>query len=77
MLYEVITTIKLGILTLSGITSLTSEITMFDIINTNEVASPIPSPFMAEEVTPRVGHIPNTNTNTGFSLIKPFVKFFH
>jgi hypothetical protein len=50
---------------------------MFDISNTKVVASPMPSPLMAEEVTPSVGHIPSSKTNTGFSFINPFEKFFH
>ncbi len=69
-------TMNEGILTLSGIRSLTAETTIFDINNTNVVASPIPSPLIADDVTPRVGHIPSSSTKTGFSFINPFEKFF-
>lgn len=72
-----IITIKLGIRTFSGIIPLTNETTMFDITKTNAVASPIPSPLIAEDVTPKVGHIPSNNTKTGFSFRNPFEKFFH
>jgi hypothetical protein len=50
---------------------------MFDMSSTNVVAKPIPKPFMAEPVVPSVGHMPNSRTNTGFSLINPLLKFFH
>jgi hypothetical protein len=63
-----------GMRTLSGITFLTSEITRFDITNTNAVAAPIPKPFTADEVTPNVGQHPSNNTNTGFSRMTPFQK---
>ncbi len=69
------TTMNDGILTLSGIRFLISEITRFDITSTKVVASPIPSPLMADEGTPRVGHIPSHSPTTGFSLINPLVKF--
>src|SRR5690554_6456855 len=70
-------TMKAGIRTLSGIKSFTSATTMLAMINTKVVASPIPKPFMAEEVTPRAGHIPSKRVKTAFSLKKPFEKFFH
>jgi hypothetical protein len=73
---EAIITIKEGILTLSGIKSLTSETTKLDITKTKVVANPIPSPLMAEVVVPSVGQRPKSNTKTGFSFINPFEKLF-
>ena len=72
---EAIITINEGILTLSGIRFLTSAITVLDISNTKVVAKPIPNPFMAVEVTPKVGHNPSSKLKTGFSRMKPFKKF--
>jgi hypothetical protein len=46
---------------------------MFDIMSTAIVATPIPIPFIAEEVTPNVGHIPKISTNVGFSFNIPLV----
>ena len=57
-----------------GIRFLIDEITTFEQINTNMVASPIPIPLMAEEVVPNVGHIPKRSTNVGFSLTIPFIN---
>ena len=68
---DAMTTIKAGIRTLSGIRFLMSEITIFDMVNTAIVATPIPMPFMAEVVVPSVGHIPNTSTKVGLSLTIP------
>jgi hypothetical protein len=68
-------TINAGIRTLSGMKFFTNEITRLDITNTKAVAAPIPNPFIAEEVTPKVGHNPNKITNTGFSFMIPFRKF--
>ncbi len=68
-------TINEGILTLSGIMFLKIETTIFDITRTNVVANPIPRPLIAVVVTPSVGQSPRSRTNTGLSLIKPFVKF--
>ena len=42
--------------------------------NTAMVANPIPRPLMAEDVVPKVGHIPKRSTNVGFSLTIPFIK---
>jgi hypothetical protein len=67
--------INAGILTLLGICDFTSDTTMFDINSTNSVAIPIPKPLNADEVTPKVGHIPRSITKTGLSLIIPFKKF--
>ncbi len=71
------TTMNAGIRTLSGIKFLISEITIFDIINTAIVATPIPMPFMADEVTPIVGHIPRIRTKVGFSLTMPLTISCH
>ena len=68
---DAITTIKAGIRTLSGIRFLIRAITIFDIISTAIVATPIPIPFIADDVTPSVGHIPRISTNVGFSLRFP------
>jgi hypothetical protein len=70
---EAITTINTGIRTLSGTIFLIIEITIFDIMSTAIVATPIPIPLIAEEVTPSVGHIPKIRTNVGLSLIIPLV----
>ena len=66
-------TMKAGIRTLSGMTLLRSEITMFDIISTKVVAKPMLIPLMADVVVASVGHIPSTSTHVGFSLIRPFL----
>ena len=58
---------------MSGISGATADITIFERISTTIVARPIPIPLIAEVVVPRVGHIPKTRTNVGFSLIIPFV----
>jgi hypothetical protein len=50
------------------------ETTKLDEINTNVVAEAIEKPYIALVVTARVGHIPNTITNTGFSLQSPFAN---
>ena len=71
-----ITTIKAGILILSGINFLIRDITIFEQIKTAVVESPIPNPFIADVVTPRVGHIPITCTSTGFSSTIPFFNNF-
>ena len=65
---------EIGIRTMSGTRFLIREITTFEQINTNMVASPIPIPLMAEEVVPNVGHIPKRSTNVGFSLTIPFIN---
>ena len=67
-----IITINAGIRILSGIKFFTNDIATFEQIRTNAVASPIPMPFSADEVVPKVGHIPNNRTNVGFSLMIPF-----
>ena len=46
-------------------------------ISTKQVASPIPKPLIAEEVTPKVGHIPSSNTKMGFSLMKSFGEILY
>ena len=62
-----------GIRTLSGITFLSNDINALESIRTAVVVSPMPSPFMAEDVTARVGHIPSIITKVGFSVIIPFL----
>jgi hypothetical protein len=46
---------------------------MFDMISTTIVATPIPIPLIADDVTPSVGHIPKIRTNVGFYLRIPLV----
>ena len=62
---------KEGILTVEGIVFLSAEITALLSASTNVVASPIPIPFIADEVTARVGHIPIIRTSVGFSTTSP------
>ena len=58
--------------TWSGVMRFMQEITVFVHKSTNMVANPIDKPFRALVVVAKVGHIPNNNTNVGFSLISPF-----
>ena len=71
---DAITTINAGILTLSGITFLRSEINILLMARTTMVVSPIPRPLTADVVTASVGHIPSISTKVGFSLRIPFFK---
>ena len=64
-------TINAGILTRLGITFLSSEMIRLLMVSTTAVVRPMPSPFMADVVTARVGHIPSISTNVGFSLMIP------
>jgi hypothetical protein len=50
-----------------------SEIAIFERMSTAIVATPIPIPLMAVDVTPSVGHIPKISTKVGFSLRIPLV----
>ena len=50
---DAIIIINAGILTLLGICDLTRETTIFDINKTNNVATPIPKPLYADDVTPQ------------------------
>jgi hypothetical protein len=59
--------------TLSGIYAAIAEITIFERIRTNIVASPMLIPLMADVVVAKVGHIPRRRTNVGFSLMRPLV----
>jgi hypothetical protein len=59
--------------TLSGIKLFRHEIAMFEQINTAMVAKPMLIPLIADEVVPNVGHIPRSNTNVGFSFIRPLI----
>ena len=71
---DAITTMNAGIRTMSGIKFLIKEITTLEHTSTNVVANPIDIPFNAEEVVPKVGHIPRRSTNVGFSLMIPFIN---
>ena len=51
----------------------TAEMSILESTSTNVVASPIPTPLIAEVVVPKVGHIPKTKEKVGLSLMKPFV----
>ena len=64
-------TMNAGILTLSGITFLRSDMKRLLRVSTAAVVSPIPSPLTAEVVTARVGHMPSVRTSVGFSLMMP------
>ena len=66
------TTMKTGIRTLSGTRLFIIEITVLEHISTAAVARPIIRPFMAEEVVPKVAHIPSRSTNTGLAGSMPF-----
>jgi hypothetical protein len=70
---EAIMTMNAGIRTLSGTTFFSKEMTAFEQIKTKVVHKPIPIPFMADVVVPKVGHIPRTNTKVGFSFRIPLV----
>jgi hypothetical protein len=52
------------------------EIVQFEPTKTTVVASPIATPFMAAVVTAKVGHIPRSSLNIGFSAIIPLVNSF-
>ena len=69
---EAMTTINDGILTVSGMTFLSNDITRLERARTKVVARPIDRPLMADVVTASVGHIPSTRTVVGFSTTIPF-----
>jgi hypothetical protein len=62
-----------GIRTLSGIYAAIAEMTIFERMRTNIVASPMLIPLMADVVVANVGHIPRRRTKVGFSLMRPLV----
>jgi hypothetical protein len=72
-----IITIKTGMRMILGTILRIDEIITLLNVKTKVKAKPIANPFIAEEVTAKVGHIPKTNTNTGFSFNIPFEKFCH
>ena len=61
---------------MSGVRFLIKEITRFEQMSTNMVASPIDIPFIADVVVASVGHMPSRRTNVGFSLTMPFNNIF-
>ncbi len=65
------TMMKAGILIISGIIFRNIEIKILDMTRTKVVAIPIPTPFIADVVTARVGHIPRTSRNSGISSHSP------
>lgn len=65
------TTMKTGILTLSGVRFFISDMTKLEHISTNIVANPIEIPLMADVVVAKVGHMPSRRTNVGFSFNMP------
>ena len=40
------------------------------------IATPMDKPLIADDVVPKVGHIPNSNTNVGFSFTTPLRNIF-
>lgn len=68
---EAMTTTKTGMRTMSGVRFLMRDITRFEQMSTNIVASPIDRPLIAEVVVASVGHIPKRRTNVGFSFTTP------
>jgi hypothetical protein len=70
------TTTKAGIRILSGITFFNMAMATLEPINTIVVDKPIPTPLMADVVTAKVGHMPNTKRKIGFSGMMPLNKFF-
>ena len=68
---DAITTMKQGMRTISGMRFLMSDIMRLLKTSTAIVASPMLIPFMALEVVPSVGHMPNRSTKVGFSLMIP------
>jgi hypothetical protein len=61
---------------MSGVSFLIREMTTFEQISTNMVASPIDKPLMALVVVASVGHIPSIKTKVGFSFVMPFLMIF-
>lgn len=68
---EAITTINAGIRTICGTMFFIAEIAAFEHVSTAIVAKPIERPVNADDVVPRVGHMPKTRTKVGFCLIRP------
>jgi hypothetical protein len=66
--------VKVAILTSGGISFLIEEITIPEHIRTKVTAAPIESPFMAELVMARVGHIPRSRTRAGFCFHMPLMN---
>ena len=60
-----------GIRTIAGTRFLIDDIAALEQVSTAIVARPIDMPVNADDVVPRVGHIPNNNTNVGLRLIIP------
>ncbi len=71
---DAMTTMNEGIRTRRGMKFLRAEMTTLEQTRTKVVAKPIPIPLMAVVVTARVGHMPKTKRNMGFSLQKPLVN---
>ena len=67
---------KTGIRTMSGVRFFINEMTRFEQISTNIVASPIDNPFMALVVVASVGHMPSMSTKVGFSFTMPLIIIF-
>jgi len=60
--------------TMAGMKFLQSEMTQLDKSRVKAVATPMPSAFSSEVVTPKVGHMPSIMTKTGFSRTMPRVR---
>ena len=68
------TTTKMGILIFSGVTFLRADIMIFEPTRTNVAARPIPIPLKTARLVAKVGHIPRSIRNVGFSLIIPLLN---
>jgi hypothetical protein len=69
-----ITTIKIGILTWSGITFRKIEMTILEQVNTKITAAPMARQFSTLTETAKTEQRPIMRRNTGFSPIIPFLK---
>lgn len=69
-----ITTMKTGILTVSGVNLLIKDVIIFELISTNNVAPVIAIPLFIEVLTAKVGHNPRSRTNTGLDSIRPLLN---
>ena len=67
---------KAGILTFSGTNPRSSDTAVLLHTSTAIVARPIDRPVMADEVVPRVGHMPSISTKVGFWTIRPLRMIF-
>ena len=71
---EAITTINAGMRTIEGIKDFRADTAAFEHASTARVASPIDNPVKADDVVPRVGHMPSIRTNVGLRRIIPSIR---